>query len=267
MPKFHTVPDKTKIYVGSARVSIADIVPHGATPNWKPLSILGALAVTPNRETAKPSAVNGEHGEYVVRETEDINLAMQQLDPEIMNEVSGDLNIVEVETGSKVTGYSQNLIKKEKNTFEPFDKQSFGESSLPVEPENITITAGEETLEKGVDYNIIKDPFGMYGISFLKGQTEDCVVTYDYTPAEKIVIHTGGITEVTPKMLMLETEQADGRCIQVIYYKVYLTSGGGFSYKDDNTADIIDFNVTLQARQDPTRPAGHQLKETVFYRK
>lgn len=267
MPYFHTTPEKTKLYVGSGRVSVADIPTAGGVPEWKPLGILSALAVTPNRETAKPAAVNGEHDEYVVRETEDINLTMQQLDPEIMDECMGNLNVVEVQTGAKVTGFTQTLQKKEKNTFEEFEMQSFGESSLPVEPENITITAGDTQLEKEVDYIITKDTFGRFGVTFLIDQTENCEATYDYTPAEEIKIHTGGKTNVTPKMVKIETDQADGRSIRVTYFKASFTSGGAIAYKDDNTADLIDFNVTMQAKQDVTRPAGHQLKETVFYRK
>lgn len=267
MPYFHITPEKTKLYVGSGAVFIADIPPDGTAPDWKPLGILSALAVTPNRETAQPSAVNGEHDEYVVKETEDINFAMQQLDPQLMDEVTGNLNVVEIQTGAKVVGFTQTLQKKEKNTFEEFVQQSFGESSLPIKPENLTLSADETSLQEDVDYIVTKDTFGRYGITFLVDQEKDCTATYDYTPADQITLHTGGKTHVEPKMLKIEADQADGRSIRTTYFKVSFTSGAGIGYKDDNTADIIDFNVTMQAKQDVRRPAGYQLKETVFFRK
>ncbi|MCH5149860.1 MAG: hypothetical protein J1G30_04255 [Spirochaetales bacterium] len=267
MPYFHTTADKTKLYVGSGAVYIANIPPEGSAPEWKPLGILSALAVTPNRETAQPAAVNGEHDEYVVKETEDINFAMQQLDPQLMDEVTGNLNVVEIQTGAKVVGFTQNLQKKEKNTFEELLHQSFGDNSLPVEPENLKITSGDSELQENTDYIVAKDTFGRYGITFLADQSEECTVTYDYTPADQITLHTGGKTNVEPKMLKIEADQADGRSIRVTYFRVSFTSGAGIGYKDDNSADIIDFNVTMQAKQDVRRPAGYQLKETVFFRK
>lgn len=265
MPYFHTTPVSRKLYHGSGEVFIADIVAAGAEPDWKPLGILSALSLTANRETAQPPAVNGKHDSYVVKETEDIALAMQQLDPQLMDEVSGNLNVVEVETGEKVTGYEQTLQKKKKGEFESFSQQNFDtESSLPTKPQNIVVKAGAGTLTEDTDYIIAKDVFGRYGITLMSDQTEALTATFDYTPAAKISIHTGGKTNVQPKMMKIENRQADGRKISITYYKVSLTSGGALTLKDDNSADLIDFNTTLTAEQDTDRPAGYQLKKTEF---
>jgi hypothetical protein len=265
MSYFHTEPQPRKLYVGSGEVFIADVV-HGDTePDWKPLGILSALTLTANRETVQPSAVNGQHQKYVTKETEDIALAMQQLDPLLMDETTGNLNVVEVVTGAKVTNYEQILNKKGKGEFEQFAQQSFGEGSLPIEPENITVEAGGEVLNVDVDYIVSKDIFGRFGITLLADQEAELTAKYDYTPAAKITIHTGGKTSVTPKMVKIENRQADGRRVCTTYYKVSFTSGGALTLKDDNTGDLIDFNVTLQAEQDSTRPAGFQLKKTEFY--
>lgn len=266
MSYFHTEPNPRKLYIGSGEVFIADRVADGETPNWKPLGILSALSLTANRETAQPSAVNGQHQKYVTKETEDIALAMQQLDPQLMDECTGNLNVIEVETGATVTGFEQTLTKKDKGEFEEFAQQSFNpENSLPVQPENIEVIAGSTSLAVDVDYIIAKDVFGRYGITLLAEQTEDLTATYDYTPAEKITIHTGGKTNVEPKMVKIENRQADGRNIRITYYKVSFTSGGAMTLKDDNTGDLIDFNTTLQAEQDSTRAAGYQLKKTEFF--
>lgn len=268
---YHTEPNQTKLYVGSGRVFIADVAADAASAVWKPLGTMSALAVTGKLTTAQPSAVNGQHKKIVTEEGASIAMSLQEIVPDNLKECTGDLTTISAETASPVAGYAQTIpANTGRDVFVPFSHQSYDSSGKIIAPTGISVIQGVSgEMNENEDYEIITDSCGMYGIMFLNGSPRFSsplakTVTYTYTPVAKTVIHQGGKVTTTDKMVKIENEQSDGRKITMIYYLCSFAEGGNLNLKTDGASDLIDFNVTLEARNDLSRPAGSQLYEIAF---
>lgn len=272
MGYYHTSPDKTKIFLGSAEVWIADRIVGEANPTFYPYGILSALALTPKTVTVRPDAVNGRHDKYVTEESETINFAMQELDPDGMRRAMGDLTTIEITTGIEVAGYEQDVaIGAPKGKFILFAQQNYAGGSLVV-PTAITVTEDPDgvpaVLVLNTDYVVGRNEFGQWGIVPTNtGDWDDAKlnqIVYTYTPKAKTTIHQGGKTSIEQKTVKVIHEESDGRQIVTTYWCCEFTEGGGLAFKKDGGAEIIDFNVTLEAVQDFTKTTGEQLKQTEF---
>jgi len=279
MGYYHTTPNKTKIFLGSAEVWIADKIVGEANPTFYPYGILSALAVTPKTTTVRPEAVNGRHDKYVTEESETVNFAMQELDPVGMKRAMGDLTTIEYVTGAPVTLVpgdpvfpAQDIaVGAPKGKFILFSQQNYAGGSLVV-PSTISVVKDPDgtpaTLTLNTDYVIGQNEFGQWGIIPTNAGAWDSTKThqfiYTYTPKASTIIHQGGKTTIETKIVKLIHKEADGRQIVTTYWSAEFTEGGGLSYKKDGGAEIIDFNVTLEAVQDFTKDTGKQLKQTEF---
>lgn len=271
MAFYHTTPNQTKLYVGSGRVFIADVVSDPANAVWENLGTMSALAVTAKLATAQPSAVNGQHKKVVTEEGASIAFSMQEIDAANMAKCTGGLTTIEYVTGAAVSLTGDTAWKFAANTitvgkFYKFGNQSHsGTGGAIASPSSIVVTQGETTLTLNTDYEIIVDGFGEYGIVFKSGGSFDATaataIAYTYTPIAKTIIHQGGKVTTTDKMVKIVNEQSDGRRIETIYYLCEFTEGGALNLKTDGSADLIDFNVTLEARNDTSKPVGSQLYE------
>lgn len=265
---YHTSPQDSKLFIGSARVSIADYVSDVLLAVWHALGTLSAFSIAPSVTTAKPDAVNGEHKQYVTEEIHSVAFAMQEIVPEIMKKAMGDLTSIEIETGTPVTGYNQDVAinSKAKGVFIPFAQQNYAGGSIVV-PTAIIVTEDPSgtprVLVLDTDYIIMQDEFGRFGIVATNDGSWDPTklnrITFNYTPKAKTIIHQGGKTTIAEKMVKIEHEEDDGRKITIIYYKGEFSEGGGLNFKKDGSAEIIDFNVTLKAKNDKTKEKGKQL--------
>lgn len=265
---YHTAPQDSKLFLGSAKVSIADYNSDHLLAVWNPLGTLSAFSISPSVTTAKPDAVNGEHKQYVTEEIHSIAFSMQEIIAENMKKAMGDLTSIEIETGSPVTGFDQDVAidSKAKGVFIPFTQQNYAGGSIVV-PDNIVVTEDPEgtpvVLTLNDDYVVMQDEYGRFGIvptnDGLWDQTKLNRITYDYTPKAKTIIHQGGKNNITEKMVKIEHEEDDGRIITIIYYKCEFSEGGGLNFKKDGAAEIIDFNVTVKAKNDRSKEKGKQL--------
>jgi len=204
---------------------------------------------------------------------------MQELDPVGMKRAMGDLTTIEITTGTPVTlvhgdpDYpgQQVAIGAAKGKFIPFAQQNYAGGSLIV-PTGITVTKDPDgtpvVLVLNTDYVVGQNEFGQWGIiptnTGAWDPTKVHEFIYTYTPKASTIIHQGGKTTIETKIVKLIHKEADGRQIVTTYWSAEFTEGGGLSYKKDGGAEIIDFNVTLEAVQDITKDTGKQLKQTEF---
>lgn len=274
MAFYHTTPDQTKLYVGSGRVYIAEVVSDVNNAIWEELGTMSALAVTGKLSTAQPSAVNGQHKKIVTEEGASIAFSMQEIIAENMAKCTGGLTSIEVITATPVTlsgDSAQKIIANTATTgkYFAFSQQSYaGSNGAIVEPTNVAIKQNGSELNLGSDYEIIQDATGKFGFVFKQNGAFDTTlatdVEYTYTPIGKTIVHQGGKVSTTDKMVKIVNEQSDGRKIETVYYLCEFTEGGALNLKTDGSADLIDFNVTLEARNDTSRPVGKQLYEIAF---
>lgn len=267
---YHTTPDKTKIYMGSAEVWIADKIVGEANPTFYPYGILSSLAETTKITTVRPEAVNGKHAKYVTEESATIQFAMQEIVPESMKRAMGDLTTIELTTGVEVAGYEQDVaVGAPKGKFILFAQQNYAGGSLVV-PTAITVTKDPNgtpvVLVVNTDYVIGQNEFGQWGIIPTNSGAWDPTKVHQfvstYTPKAKTTIHQGGKTRIEEKIVKLIHKESDGRQIVTTYWSCEFSEGGGLTYKKDGSAEIIDFNVTLEAQTDSTKTVGKQLKQT-----
>ena len=276
MAFYHTTPNQTKLYVGSGRVYIADVVSDVGSAVWQELGTMSALAVTAKLATAQPSAVNGQHKKVVTEEGATVSFSMQEIDAENMKKCTGGLTSIEYITAAPVSLTDETAWILAANTvtvgkFVAFNNQSHsGTGGAIAVPTSIVVKQGETTLTLDTDYEVVQNDKGYWGLIFKSGDgvsfdaTAATAITYTYTPIEKTVIHQGGKVTTDDKMVKVVNEQSDGRRIETIYYLCEFTEGGALNLKTDGAADLIDFNVTLEARNDTSRPVGSQLYEMAF---
>lgn len=274
---YHTTPDKTKIYMGSAEVWIADKIVGEANPTFYPYGILSSLAETTKITTVRPEAVNGKHAKYVTEESATIQFAMQEIVPDSMKRAMGDLTTIELTTGTPVTlipgdpdyPAQEIAVGAPKGKFILFAQQNYAGGSLVV-PSTISVVKDPDrtpaALTLNTDYVIGQNEFGQWGIiptnTGAWDPTKVQQFVYTYTPKAKTTIHQGGKTRIEEKIVKLIHKESDGRQIVTTYWSCEFSEGGGLTYKKDGSAEIIDFNVTLEAQTDSTKAVGKQLKQT-----
>lgn len=156
--------------------------------------------------------------------------------------------------GSLVSGYEQTLVanKWARSKFIPFENQN-GNGDIN---DNVVVS-NPAALTEGIDYVIMQDETGLWGVLVLDGQgvlTNNLVLEYDYTPnASKTLTAGSASVDIKPRVLRISKELATGKWWVMTIYAAVNSGGLSFSLPRYDADEPSILEVTMAGQLDTDR--------------
>lgn len=189
---------------------------------------------------------------------------LMEIDLENLELIRGGLDNYSVEDGTTVTDYDQ-VVKAGDWQFEkfiPFEKQSYS-NGQKVEPANLTIDGNGASYVEEDDYYTMQDEVGNWGVVIIDGTNSNeehtLTLNYDYTPAEKKVLESGGKISISPRVVKVTNYDEEGKPFSITVHKAEVENGINIELPSDEAEDPAMTEIRLEGDVDTSKDKGKQL--------
>ncbi len=260
MVKQTVVKKENSIRFGSGKFEVSD-------DNWVSSKDLGAMRNVIFEETWDALIVDSDNAGKVQEGIRNQKAALvgdlMELDLEKLNIMRGGIDKFTEPAGTPVTDYSQVVLMGSWlfNVFIPFDKQN-GDGSK-ITPTSVAGTTNP-TLVVEVDYDIVKDSSGRWGITITDSETvttedQNITIVYDYTPSAHKLLTSGGLFKMTPAQARITNVNEAGKNLVITLFKANSVNGITIALQPDEGEDAAVCPIRIEGTCKPDLPAGEQL--------
>lgn len=189
---------------------------------------------------------------------------LMEVNLENLHLLRGGIDNLETVEGTEVTGETQTETQGDWGYGEIIliDNQNADGTQ-----NNITDVSGstDGSLTEGDDYEIVQDSLDRWGVIILEAGTitstesQDITITYDYTPAEKYVMESGGNVSIDPRVVQIVNENAAGEQFIITIFKATTEEGISLEFPADEDEDPLMTSINLNGTLDANREPGQAL--------
>ena len=189
---------------------------------------------------------------------------LMEINLENLNLIRGGLDTYTVEDGTTVTGHDQVVTAGdwELDKFIPFENQSYSNGEK-AEPANLTVAGNGTSYTEDTDFYVAQDAKGDFGIVVLDTTDTDTdhtlTLTYDYTPAEKKILESGGKITISPRVVKVTNTNEEGKEFSITVFKAEVENGISIELPSDDEEDPAMTEIRLEGEVDQSRDPGKQL--------
>lgn len=209
----------------------------------------------------------GEITRFIKNHINTVSFNWLEIDFDALAAVRGGIDTISTIAGTLVEGHSQLIPAGEWKfgKFIRFENQN-GDGSA-IDP--TSVTAGTNgALTEGEDYIVGQNEVGMYGIFIMDSETvttenQSITVAHDYTPNAARVFETGGLTQISPKIVRLTNTNELGKKLEITIHKASNSDGINIAFPADDSDDLWNTPIKLEGVCDATRDPGKQLMRVV----
>ena len=260
MAKQTVVQKAEAIKFGSGKMEVS-------TDNWATSKDLGAMRGIVFEETWDELSVMSDNAGEVVAgiRNQKASLAgdLIEIDLEKLSILRGGIDLLGTTPGTPITDYSQFILQGAWafNVFIPFTYQNG--TGAKITPTTVTGSV-DGLLVVEVDYDIVKDSSGRWGITITDSTTvttedQNITIVYDYTPAASRYLKSGGKYTMTAMQVRVTNLNEAGEKFIAEVYKAKSASGITIALQPDEGEDPAVVAIRMVGSRDVERDAGDQL--------
>ena len=187
---------------------------------------------------------------------------LMEIDLENLELIRGGLDNYSVEDGTTVTDYDQVVQDWQYDKLILFDKQSYSNGEK-VAPENLTVTGNGTSYTEDTDFYVAQDSNNNFGVVVLDTADTDeahtLTLNYDYTPAEKKILESGGNLTISPRVVKITNTNEDGKEFSITVFKAEVENGINIELPSDEAEDPAMTEIRLEGDVDTSKDKGKQL--------
>ncbi|RXG66002.1 hypothetical protein ES695_05160 [Candidatus Atribacteria bacterium 1244-E10-H5-B2] len=268
MVKQTVVKKENSIRFGSGKFEVSN-------DDWATSKDLGAMRNVIFEETWDALIVDSDNAGEVQEGIRNQKAALvgdlMELDLEKLNIMRGGIDVFTEPAGTPVTDYSQVVLMGSWlfNVFIPFDKQNGDGSKITPTPVTGSV---DGALELNVDYDIVKDSSGRWGITITERtgeepswigkvttEAQNVTIVYDYTPSAHKLLTSGGLFKMTPAQARITNVNEAGKNLVITLFKANSVNGITIALQPDEGEDAAVCPIRIEGTRKPDLPAGEQL--------
>jgi len=254
-----TVQKVNSIRFGSCKIEIGDGV-----ESLEDVGIVKNVKFTEELTFTDRGADNAELVRFLRKVRAVVTGDQEELDLSVLFKVRGEMDTYSTVAGTPVSGAEQVVVSGDwgYNDFILIENQNHDLSALTIN----SVTGSEDgLLTEDTDYFVGQDPIGRTGIFIIDSanvttESQSITIDYDYTPAAKRVLESGGnLIQLTPKVVRLTNTNQEGKTYKLTLWKAYYNANFDITFQPDEGEEPAVNPFSLLGVPDTSRAVGKQV--------